>query len=162
MPDLHFRIEGAEALPFAAAPSLAFKLRIENAAAEPVRSLMLQTQIRIATMARHYSAAEERRLQEVFGPAGQWGETLRSLLWTHAPAQVPAFTGSTLIDLPVPCTYDFEVASAKYFHNLEDGEIPLEFLFSGTVFYAGRVGLQAEQIPWEKEARFRLPVRVWK
>jgi hypothetical protein len=64
--------------------------------------------------------------------------------------------------MPVPCTYDFEVVSAKYFHALGDGEIPLEFLFSGTIFYRGADGaLQIVQIPWEKEAQFRLPVCVW-
>ena len=65
--------------------------------------------------------------------------------------------------MPVGCTYDLEVVAAKYFHALDDGEVPLEFLFSGTVFYAGEgVGLQVARISWEKEAEFRLPVRLWK
>jgi Family of unknown function (DUF6084) len=55
------------------------------------------------------------------------------------------------------------VVSTKYFHALEEGEMPLEFLFSGSVFYRrGAGGLQIVQIPWEKEAQFRLPVRLWK
>jgi hypothetical protein len=65
--------------------------------------------------------------------------------------------------MPVTCTYDFDVVAAKYFHALESGEVPLEFLFSGTVFYAGEGGgLQIARISWEKEAQFRLPVRLWK
>ena len=41
----------------------------------------------------------------------------------------------------------------------EDGEIPLEFLFGGTVFYAGAGGgLQVQPISWAAEARYRLPV----
>jgi hypothetical protein len=65
--------------------------------------------------------------------------------------------------MPVPCTYDLEVVAAKYFHALQDGEVPLEFLFSGTVFYTEERGwLQTARISWEKEAEFRLPVRLWK
>ena len=163
MPDLNFGIQGAEVLPFAAVPSLLFKLRIESPGEEPIRSVALSTQVRIAATQRHYGAAEGERLLEVFGEPHRWGSTLRSLLWTHTTLQVPAFSGSTVVDMPVTCTYDFEVVAAKYFHALEDGEVPLEFLFSGTVFYAGEDGgLQVDRISWEKEARFRLPVRLWK
>ena len=88
---------------------------------------------------------------------------MRSLLWIHTTLQVPPFSGSTVVDMPVPCTYDLEVVAAKYFYALKDGEVPLELLFSGTVFYAGEGGrLQVERISWEKEAEFRLPVRLWK
>ena len=59
--------------------------------------------------------------------------------------------------------YDLEVVAAKYFYALEDGEVSLEFLFSGTVFYAAEGGwLQTARISWEKEAEFRLPVSLWK
>ena len=163
MADLDFGVEGAEVLEFAAIPSLLFKLRIENLEEEPIRSVALNTQIRIAATQRHYEAAEQERLLEVFGEPHKWGDTLRSLLWTHTTLQVPQFSGSTVVDMPVACTYDFEVVAAKYFHALEDGEVPLEFLFSGTVFYAGEDGwLQTARISWEKEAEFRLPVRLWK
>jgi Family of unknown function (DUF6084) len=163
VPDLDFGIEGAEVLEFAAAPSLLFKLRIDNLEEEPIRSVALNTQIRIAATQRHYETAEQERLLELFGEPHRWGNTLRSLLWTHTVLQVPQFAGSTVIDMPVPCTYDLEVVAAKYFYALEDGEVPLEFLFSGTVYYAGEGGrLQIGRISWEKEAEFRLPVRVWK
>jgi hypothetical protein len=163
VPDLDFAVEGAEALTFAAVPSILFKLRIENLGEEPIRSLALSTQVRIAAAQRHYDTAEQERLLEVFGEPHRWGSTLRSLLWTHTTLQVPPLSGSTVVDMPVTCTYDFEVVAAKYFHALEDGEVPLEFLFSGTVFYAGEDGgLQIGRISWEKEAQFRLPVRLWK
>jgi hypothetical protein len=163
MPDLEFRIEGAEVADFAAVPSLLFKLRIENLEGEPIRSVALNTQIRIAATQRHYEAAEQERLLELFGEPSRWKDTLRSLLWTHTVLQVPRFSGSTVVDMPVTCTYDLEVVAAKYFFALEDGEVPLEFLFSGTVFYAAEGGrLQTARISWEKEAEFRLPVRLWK
>lgn len=163
MPDLDFRVEGAEVLEYAAVPSLLFKLRVENLEGEPIRSVSLNTQIRIAARQRHYEAAEQERLRELFGEPHRWGETLRSLLWTHTVLQVPRFSGSTVVEMPVPCTYDLEVVAAKYFYALEDGEVPLEFLFGGTVFYAAEDGrLQTARISWEKEAEFRLPVGLWK
>jgi hypothetical protein len=163
VPDLSFEVVDAEVLPFAAVPSLLFKLRVENLEDEPVRSVALNTQIRISATQRHYEAGEQERLLELFGEPSRWKDTLRSLLWTHTVLQVPPFSTSTVVDMPVPCTYDLEVVAAKYFHALQDGEVPLEFLFSGTVFYTEERGwLQTARISWEKEAEFRLPVRLWK
>ena len=163
MPDLSFEVVDAEVVPFAAVPSLLFKLRVENLEDEPVRSVALNTQIRISATQRHYEAGEQERLLELFGEPSRWKDTLRSLLWTHTVLQVPPFSSSTVVDMPVPCTYDLEVVAAKYFHALQDGEVPLEFLFSGTVFYTEERGwLQTARISWEKEAVFRLPVRLWK
>lgn len=161
MPDLDFHIEGAQTLPFAAVPTLCFKLAIENQSADSIRSVLLRIQIQLVTVQRHYSDEERARLFELFGQPHRWGDTLKSILWTQTIVAVPPFQDKTAVDVPVTCTYDFEVVSAKYFHALEDGEIPLEFLFSGTVFYSGGTGLQVAQIPWEKESSFRLPVRLW-
>jgi hypothetical protein len=163
MPDLSFEVIGAEVPAFAAVPTLSFKLRIaNNVEQERIYSISLRSQIRLAVTQRRYNAQEQAQLLEVFGEPGRWGETLRSLLWTHANMVVQQFTGSTVVDLPVPCTYDFEVVSTKYFHALEGGEIPLLFLFSGTIFYEGKEGqLQIGQISWSKEASFRLPVARW-
>jgi hypothetical protein len=68
-----------------------------------------------------------------------------------------------MVDLQVPCTFDFNVAATKYFHGVSGGDIPLNLLFSGTVFYAGAErALQVAPISWDKEARFRLPVQTWR
>jgi hypothetical protein len=164
VPELSFAVEGAEAVKFAAAPLLAFKLRVSNAvAAEPIYSVALRCQSMIETTRRRYNRQESTRLFDLFGRPEDYHRTLRSMLWTFTNVNVPAFVESTLVDLPVPCTYDFNVAAAKYFYALEDGEVPLSLLFSGTVFYeAGEANLQVGQSPWEKEAAFRLPVRAWK
>jgi hypothetical protein len=54
------------------------------------------------------------------------------------------------------------VAATKYFAGLEEGEIPLWLQFNGTIFYeTGHGALQVAQIPWSKETKYRLPVRVW-
>jgi hypothetical protein len=163
MPDLSFQVEGAEVVPFAVSPLLAFKLRIANADAdEQVQTVTLRCQIQIETTKRLYTAGEKERLGDLFGEPERWGHTLRAMLWTHATAIVTPFRGSTLVDLHVPCTFDFNVAATKYFAGLDSGEVPLNLMFSGTVFYeGGERGLQAVQIPWDREAHFRLPVKVW-
>ena len=108
-----------------------------------------------------YQPEEQPPLRDLFGEPARWAQTLRSMLWTHTTVSVPSFTGDVVVDLPVPCTFDFNVAATKYFHALETGEVPLRLLFSGTVFHEAANGdLQAVQIPWEKETLYRLPVRV--
>ncbi len=164
MPDLDFEIVGAEVVTFAAAPTLAFNLSVRNAVAgEQIQAILLRVQIRIEATKRQYDAETKPRLLELFGEPEQWGATVKSLFWTHANVTVPPFTDCTITDMPIACTYDFDVAGAKYLAALEDGDIPLLFLFSGTVMVArGEAGMQISQIPWEKEASFRLPVRLWR
>jgi Family of unknown function (DUF6084) len=164
MPDLSFEVIGSEVPPFAAVPTLIFKLRIANTPAEGhIHTISLRSQIQIAVNRRRYSPAAQARLLELFGEPQRWGDTLRPLLWMHSSVVIPQFSGNVVADLPISCTYDFEIAATKYFDALEDGEIPLNFLFSGTIFYEGEEGnLQVGQIPWSKEAFYRLPVAIWK
>jgi hypothetical protein len=164
LPDLDFEVESADVLPYAAVPTILFRLGITNAVeGEVVDSVSLRSQIRIAATQRRYGPEEQEKLRELFGEPSQWKETLRSLLWTNTDTTVPGFSGGAVFEMPVTCTYDFDVVGTKYFAALDDGEIPLEFLFSGTVFYKNGTGaLQVARISWEKEARFRLPVALWK
>jgi hypothetical protein len=84
-------------------------------------------------------------------------------LWTHTNITVAPFEQTTTVELPVSCTFDFNVAATKYFEGLDDGEVPLTLLFSGTVFFFDDDGsLLVEQIPWDKEANYRLPVKTWR
>lgn len=163
MVDLLFEVESVEAEKFSASPLLLFQIRILNAAPQlRVRNIMLNCQIRIEPTRRFYSDDEKERLAELFGEPERWGQTLHSFLWTHSSVAVPGFESETRIRLPAPCTRDFSIASAKYFYGLVDGETPLNFLFSGSVFYQDEFGaLQIQQIPWSKETAFRMPVTVW-
>jgi Family of unknown function (DUF6084) len=164
MPDLEFSVEGAEVVPYAAAPLLTFKVRIANRLAEEmIHTVALRAQIQIEVTRRKYDANEQTQLRDLFGEPDRWGQTLRNMLWTHAGMVVPRFTGSVLADIPVPCTFDFNVAATKYFHGLTSGDLPLCFQFSGTVFYqAEDETLRVVPISWDKEAKYRLPVKVWK
>jgi hypothetical protein len=164
MPELTFAVNGAAPVPFAAVPTIAFRLRIANAERdEHIQNVLLTCQIQIETPRRRYTPEEQRRLVDLFGEPSRWSQTLRTMLWTHASATVPPFDGDTQVDLLVPCTFDFNVAATKYFYGLDAGEVPVDLLFSGTIFFAGADDqLQMTRIPWTKEARYRLPVAVWK
>ncbi|HEY3021927.1 MAG TPA: DUF6084 family protein [Solirubrobacteraceae bacterium] len=163
IPSLGFSVEDAGRLAHAAAPTLRFALRIESLGGQPIRSVLLDAQIQIAARRRSYAGADHDKLFDLFGRREDWGTTLRTLLWTRTTLVVPPFERSTVVDLTVPCSYDLEVTAARYFDALADGEVPLEFLFSGSVFYAGPEGaLQTARIAWDREAEYRLPVRVWK
>ncbi|GAC1318649.1 MAG: DUF6084 family protein [Thermoleophilaceae bacterium] len=163
-PELSFSVREGGVLEHAAVPTLRFAVAIDTVgAAAQVRSVALNVELRIAATRRRYEDGERDRLIELFGPPGEWGRNLRTLHWTALTAQVPPFTASTEIELPVTCTYDLEVSATRYFSALDDGEVPLEFLFSGTVFYAGADGrLQVGRIGWDKDAEYRLPVSAWR
>lgn len=161
-PDLSFSVEGVEPLERAASPTLAIAVRIQRTSGAPVRSIALNVQIRIAATRRPYDAETRDRLAEVFGSGDAWGRNLHSLPWANVSTNVPPFEEETSIELQVPCTYDFEVAASKYLHGLRDGEVPLELLFSGSVFYGGSGrALQVSLVSWEKEAAYRMPAGVW-
>lgn len=163
MPDLHFNIEQAEVVQFAAAPTLAFKIRVANNSGEEIHTVALRAQIQIEAARRKYDAGEQAQLKDLFGEPDRWGQTLRNLLWTHASVVVPRFSGAVLADMLVPCTFDFNVAATKYFHGLASGDLPLCFQFSGTVFYQEEGEcLQVAPISWSEETKYRLPVKVWK
>jgi hypothetical protein len=164
MPELSFQVECAEVVPHAASPLLAFRLRLSNSNPdETIHTVALRCQIQIEVTRRKYTQQDQVRLRDLFDEPSRWGQTLKNLLWTHANIVVPSFLGTTLTDLPVPCTFDFNVAATKYFDGLAEGEVPLCLQFSGTVFYAGAEGrLQVAPISWDKEARFKLPVKVWR
>ena len=164
MPDLQLMIESAEVVQYASTPLMAFKVRIANNPSEEIiHTVALRAQIQIEVTRRKYDANEQTRLLDLFGEPERWGQTLRNMLWTHASVVVPRFTGSVLADIPVPCTFDFNVAATKYFHGVTSGDLPLCFQLSGTVFYQKEgEALQVAPISWDKEAKYRLPVKVWK
>ncbi len=163
MPDLEFRVDGAAPVAYCTTPTLGFKLYISNSSEEAIQSVALNCQVRIEAQRRRYGAGEKERLLELFGEPPRWSQTLRSLLWTHVGVNVHGFVGSTVLELPVTCTYDFNVLSAKYFHALDGEDVPVLLLFSGTIFFTDSDGqLQIQMISWNKEASYKLPVAVWR
>lgn len=162
-PRLSFRVTGSEAERYSAAPTVNLTLAIAREGGGPIRSLLLDVQVQIAARRRSYEPAERARLHDLFGTSKQWSTTLRTLLWTRSTLVVPPFEQETEATLPLACSYDLEASAASYLSGLQDGEVPLELLFSGSAFYAGADGaLQVARISWEAEAEHMLPVRVWR
>jgi hypothetical protein len=164
MPNLDFQIVSVEAVFHGITPLLHFHLQITSRdELRPVQGLLLAAQIQLQCPQRAYSPTEKEKLLDLFGAPERWGQTLRNRFWTYSNATVGSFHESTEAVLPVPCTYDLNVASAKYFYGLEGGDVSLLFLFSGSVFYSDPDGrLQVEPIPWSKECVYRFPVTLWK
>ena len=164
MPDLKITVVGAAAERYAAVPTIGFRLNVVNAdPQETIYTIALRCQIQLEVTHRHYTAEEQSNLKDLFGTPERWGQTLKSMLWTHASVVVPQFTGSTEVLLQVPCTFDFSVGATKYFHGLKDGELPLNFMFSGSVFYRNETGqVQVSPISWSLESRFRLQLAAWR
>lgn len=167
VPDLSFQVESVEVARAAAVPTLLFRLRIRQRAgiamAVPVRNVSLHCQLRIDATNREYDADQKSRLAELFGERENPRRTLGTLLWARAHADVGPFQAVTTVDLAVPCSYDFNLAATKYFNGMETGAVPLLLLFSGSVVYRGPDGqLAIDQIPWSAEARYELPVQVWR
>jgi hypothetical protein len=164
MPDLDFSVTGVEPAARGLTPLLHFKLAVTNTPAdETIHAAIVQVQVQVEAPQRVYNDREKEKLLDLFGTPDRWGQTLRNKLWAHTQACLSQFTGRTETVLPLPCTYDLNLTATKYFNGLEGGEVPLLFLFSGTVFYAAADGrLQVQPISWSKECGFRMPVERWR
>jgi hypothetical protein len=159
--DLAFEVLDVVPQQHAAAPHLLFRLRVTESSGAVVHAIALRAQLRIEPQRRPYDETEQGGLTDLFGTADRYASTLKPFLWTHASTMVQGFNGSSEVELPVACTYDFEVSATKYLHALRGGEVPLLLLFSGTVFTRGETGFVVEQLSWSLEARCRLPVLSW-
>ena len=161
MSSYEFSVVDVFAEPYAAAPQLTARLRIHETSGQTIHAIALRCQVRIEPQRRRYDEADETGLRALFGDRDRWAETLKPFLWMQCNAMVQGFTGVTEVELALPCTYDFEVTGSRYLHAVTDGPIPLALLFSGTVFTKGVNGFGVQQVPWDCEAAYALPVAVW-
>jgi hypothetical protein len=162
MTELSFTCVDVQPERYAAAPTLLFRLRIGAESGKRVRAIALRCQIRIEPARRGYGDKEAEGLLELFGERERWGDTLQAFQFANTSTVVPSFNDWIELDITVPCSYDMEVTAGRYFHALESGEIPFILLFSGTIFGDGENGMWIEQVPWHAEARYKMPVAVWR
>lgn len=154
--------------PYAAAPQLTCRLRVEETSGLTVHAIALRCQVRIEPQRRGYSDDDETGLRALFGDRDRWADTLKPFLWMQCNTTVQGFSRVTEVDLPLPCTYDFDVVGSRYLHALgesgspEKDVVPLSLLFSGTVFTKGAAGFGVEQVPWDCDASYPMPVAVWR
>ncbi|MCX4098103.1 DUF6084 family protein [Nocardia sp. alder85J] len=159
---LALTVTGIGPEPYALTPALSARVALTTPADEPVHAIALRAQVRIEPYRRGYSDEESTGLTDLFGPRERWHDTQRSFLWMHCATMVPGFRESAEVELPLPCTYDFEVAGSKYLHALREGTVPLLFLFSGTVFVKGGKGFAIRNVPWDRDCGYDMPISVWR
>ena len=162
MTNLTFRVLEIVAEPYTVAPQLTARLEVTESSGTTIHAIALRCQVRIEPQRRSYTEAEGAGLLALFGERSRWRDTLRPFLWMQCTAMVQGFRDQTQLDLALPCTYDFDVTGSKYLHALSEGTIPLALLFSGTIFTRGVNGFGVEQVPWDCEASYALPVSVWR
>ncbi|OBK65171.1 hypothetical protein A5653_21755 [Mycobacterium colombiense] len=160
--NVSFEVLDVTAEPYSVSPVLTARVGVTAGGDDPVHAIALRCQVRIEPLRRAYSDDEAAGLMDLFGPRERWASTQRTFLWQHCTAMVPGFTGHTTAALPLDCTYDFEVAAAKYLHALRDGAVPLQFLFSGTIFVNSERGFSVQQVSWDCEDNYAMPVTVWR
>ncbi|MGI8761505.1 MAG: DUF6084 family protein [Jatrophihabitantaceae bacterium] len=162
MSEFSFSILDLFAESYAVAPQLTARLRIEESTSTAIHAMALRAQVRIEPQRRPYNEDEERGLLDLFGSRERWYDTLKPFLWMQTSAMVQGFTSVTEVDLALPCTYDFDVTASKYLHALRAGAVRVVLLFSGTAFTRGTNGFGVEQVPWDCEAGYDMPVAVWR
>ncbi len=163
VPEPKFAVLGARAVRHAAAPMLALDLEVGEPSGRQVYMIALSIQLMIEPARRSYDEATRERLMELFGAPERWAVTTRSLVWSKLDVLVPAFTHTTVVSVPIACSYDLELAAAKYLHALADGIAPLALHFNGTIYYpAEDGGLQMVLMAWNTSIDFRMPVSVWR
>ncbi len=162
IPEPEFTVTSAAHLAFAAAPTMIFSAAVSEPSGLPIQSIALSVQVMIDPARRGYDPETRERLAELFGPPASWTPSTQGLSWARVAAVIPSFTESATFAIEVPCTYDLEVAAAKYFYALEDGFAPLSFHFYGSIFYRNADGvLQMVPVSWSASAQFSMPVRAW-
>ena len=161
--DPEFTVLGVEAVRDAMVPALRFDLHVSDPRGRAIHVLALSVAIRLEPARRAYDDATRARLVDLFGAPERWPATTQALHWASVDVLVRGFTGATSFAVEVPCGYDLEVAATKYLYSLRDGAVPLTFLFTGMVLYAGeRDRLQVAQVPWSAMARWRMPVEAFR
>ena len=165
MPDLSFQVEGAEVVANAATPLLAFKLRLTDANPEQtIHTVALRCQIQLEVTRRKYtrgrSGAPARSVwrAQPLGPdpaksfvdARQSGRAFvhRERRWSIFPCLALSISmwrrpNISMVWRTEKCRFACSSA-ARFFMPAREG------------------GLQVAPISWDKEARFKLPVKVWR
>jgi hypothetical protein len=163
IPDPQFAILAARSLRHAAVPMMSLDLGVSEPNGRPMWMIALSVSLMIEPARRRYDEATRERLLELFGPPERWAVSTHSLLWSTCDVLVPAFTDTTVVPLPVPCSFDMEIAAVKYLHALADGEAPLAVHFNGTIYYPGDDGqMQMTLVPWSTSIDYRLEMALWR
>jgi hypothetical protein len=158
-----FAVLGVEVVEDAAAPTLRFKLGVSEDSGREIFTIALTAQINVEPARRDHDATTRERLVDLFGEPERWPATTHPFVWAQASTLVPTFTRAGIFALPVPSTFDLEIAAARYFSSLDDGDVPLAFHFSGSILLRGEDGrVQVVSVPWSCSTTWRMPIATWR
>lgn len=153
MTKLEFTMCEAIAEPHPATPTLRLRLNL-RASGEAIDAIALRARVQIEPWRRRYAPGEEALLSDL--------SPRTALQWAEMSVVLPGFDGETLFDLAVACTYDLQVAAAKYLTALENGGIPVRLFFNGTIFRGATAGFNVEMLPWDLECAGEIPAATWR
>ena len=158
-----FAVLGVEVVEDAAAPTLRFRLGVSEPTEREIFTIALTAQINVEPARRDHDAATRERLVDLFGEPERWPATTHPFLWAHADDARPDVHGRGDVHAARASTFDLEVAAARYFSSLPDGEVPLAFHFSGSILLRGEDGrVQVVSVPWSCTTTWRMPVATWR
>jgi hypothetical protein len=118
-----------------------------------LKALVLRARVQIEPWKRTYDSAAQELLREL--------SVTQPLQWAEAALAIASFAEETTFELPIPCTYDMQVAATKYLTALDGGAIPVRIFFNGTAFRGAQDGFSAEMLSWDSECDALVPVEVW-
>lgn len=117
--------------------------------------MLLRCQLQIEPVRRRYNPQEQQRLIELFGEPERWSQTLRPLLWENLTVSVPGFIGSTMHLRHQPGHHQVRLRPRRR-------RVSPQPALRRNRLSPGPRRPPGQQIPWSSEARYRLPLRVWK
>jgi hypothetical protein len=139
-----------EAHPATPALRLRLRVRVDGPA---IDAIALRVRVQIEPWRRRHMQSEEALLTDL--------SLSTPLQWSQTAAALAGFERETAFEVPVPCTYDLQVAADKYLTALEDGSIPVRLFFNGTIFRGAPNGFNVEMLPWDLECAGEVGVEAW-
>ena len=144
-------------------PVLTARVGIAAAGDAPVHAIALRCQVRIEPLRRPYTDDEAAGLLDLFGPRERWA---RHPAARSSGCMPPRWSPASPAPPRSTCRWSAPTTSRSPRRSTctrcATATIPLHFLFSGTVFVPGERGFAVQQVPWDREDRYDLPVAVWR
>ncbi len=161
--ELVFDCIDVRADPYAAGPSLGFQLRIAETTGVRVHAHRAAVPDQDRAERRRYTPGRGRAAQRpVRRHRALGGDPQAASVRQRRGDGAELYRRHRGRPVPSRCSYDLEIAATSYFHALDEDDIPLLLLFSGTIFTRRQPASALRQVPWRKEATYRLPVTEWR
>lgn len=160
MTGLEFTALEANAETRAASPAIRLRFRL-RAEGEPVDALALRARIQIEPALRDYAPDEIPPLEALLGEKRRGARWNAPLQWCEVSTVLGQFERELEFELVLPCTFDAQIVSSRYFAALTSGMIPVHIFFNGTIFRGSPGGFSVEMLPWNLDCAAEIPLQTW-